>query len=472
MMEIEESARKIPVLANVDVLVVGGGPSGISAAIAAAREGMKTMLMERFGFFGGNITQSMVGTIGWYRFAKTVEAGGICLEFERKAEKMGAIVNDFNKNLMNTKMGGYFRKKGLIKEGKFTHGILNTDLFKIVADEMIKQAGVIPLLHCMAVDVLKDGNIIKGVIVESKSGRQAILAKRVIDATGDADIAFKAGAPYRKDPREKLLGATLNFSCSGVDIEEFFSYFIEKVQQNPSLLSCLKTSGELFFMDEISCLLEPLEDLKKDIMISPDIKVKSFWKSYSEGGEIYSFNGIHMGNIDCTNINDLTKAEMEGRKRVIKALKKLKKRTPGFKNVRLKNFGFSLGTRESRKIIGEYELTEWDITNQARFKDSIGICPEFVDGYGRLILPLTGRYFQVTYRITVPLKIENLLVVGRAVAGDKISHATTRQMVCCTITGQGAGVASAISIKEKVPCRNVNISHVQEALMEKGVRIS
>ncbi|TFG26811.1 MAG: FAD-dependent oxidoreductase, partial [Promethearchaeota archaeon] len=109
--------------------------------------------------------------------------------------------------------------------------------------------------------------------------------------------------------------------------------------------------------------------------------------------------------------------------------------------------------------------------NEARFEDSIGICPEFIDGYGIAILPTTGRYFHVPYGIIVPQKVENLLVAGRCVAGDRISHAATRQMVCCTVTGQGAGVAAAISIKDNVNCRNVDILKLQKNLKKQGVRI-
>jgi hypothetical protein len=130
-----------------------------------------------------------------------------------------------------------------------------------------------------------------------------------------------------------------------------------------------------------------------------------------------------------------------------------------------------LGVRETRKIIGEYNITEDDVRNEARFEDSIGICPEFIDGYHVAILPTTGRYFHVPYGIILPQKIDNLLVAGRSVAGDKISHAATRQMVCCAVTGQGAGIAAAVSLKNNVIVRKVDISEVQEALKKQGVRI-
>jgi hypothetical protein len=153
------------------------------------------------------------------------------------------------------------------------------------------------------------------------------------------------------------------------------------------------------------------------------------------------------------------------------AVDALKKYTPGFEEARLRTIGASLGTRESRKIIGRYHLSEEDVLNQARFQDSIGICAEFLDGSGYVIMPSTGRYFHVPYGIILPQKVDNLLVAGRCVAGDKVSHAATRQMMCCTVTGQGAGVAAAVSVKNKVSCAEVDIPRVQQALERQGVRI-
>lgn len=463
---VDESSRSIPVMAETDVLVIGGGPAGLSAAIAASREGVDTIIVDRYGCFGGVITQAMIGTIAWYRYAKTVDAGGICVEFERRAKELGGTINVFG-NLKNKEMIAEMEKEGLMVNGEPTYEILDTEIFKYVADMMVLDAGIKPLLHCYAVDVLMDDNIIKGVITESKSGRQVIMAKRVIDCTGDADIAYKAGVPYRKNPKNELMEVTVNFGCSGINIGKFLMYIY---LNRGSIGDWGETSGKE--EDSFSTyLVEPFNKAREAGEIPNDVKIESFWTNYTDAGEITSFNGIHMTNIDCTDVWDLTKAEIEGRKRVMWAVKALKKYTPGFKKARLRSISSSLGTRESRKIIGEYNITENDIKNQARFQDTIGICPEFIDGYGIAIMPTTGRYFHVPYRIMVPLKIENLLVAGRCVAGDKISHAATRQMVCCTVTGQGAGVAAAVSIKENTTCREVNISIVQEVLRKQGVRI-
>lgn len=466
MKQIEEPLRKIPIMAETDVLVIGGGPAGLSAALAAAREGVDTMLVERYGCFGGVITQAMIGTIAWYRYAKTVDAGGIGVEFERRAKEMGSTINIIG-NIKNPEMVEVLEQEGLMVNGEPTFEVLETEMFKYVADKLVQEAGVTPILHCSAVDVVMEGNTIKGVITESKSGRQAILAKRVIDATGDADIAYLAGVPYRKSPKNELMEVTVNFGCSGINIGKFLMYIY---LNRGSIGDWGETSGKE--EDTFSTyLVEPFNKAREAGEIPEDVTIESFWTNYTDAGEITSFNGIHMTDIDCTDVWDLTKAEIEGRKRVIWAVEALKKYTPGFKKARLRTIGSSLGTRESRKIIGEYNITEHDVRNEARFKDSIGICPEFIDGYGVAILPTTGRYFQVPYGIIVPQKVENLLVAGRSVAGDKISHAATRQMVCCTVTGQGAGVAAALSIKDNVTCRQVNISKIQKILKKQGVRI-
>jgi hypothetical protein len=180
---------------------------------------------------------------------------------------------------------------------------------------------------------------------------------------------------------------------------------------------------------------------------------------------------VYMFGYDCTDVWDLTKAEIEGRHQAMLAIEVLRKYVPGFENAKLRNFGMTLGARDSRKIIGRYNMTEHDVRNQARFKDSIGIFPEFLDGYGVVIIPTTGRYFQVPYGVMVPQKVGNLLVAGRCVAGDKISHAAIRSMMCCTVTGQGAGVAAAVSVKDDVTCSTVDIKRVQKALEKQRVRV-
>ena len=167
----------------------------------------------------------------------------------------------------------------------------------------------------------------------------------------------------------------------------------------------------------------------------------------------------------------VTKAEIGGRAQALQAITALNHYAPGFEKAKLRTYGMTVGVRDTRKIVGRYDLTEHDVRNEARFEDSIGIFPEFIDGYGVLVLPTTGRYFQIPYGVLVPQKVENLLVAGRCIAGDKISHASVRSMVCCTVTGQGAGVAAAVSVKDGVNVRDVSIARLQAELRRQGVRL-
>ena len=201
--EVEEPRKRVPVLMRCDVLVVGAGPSGLSAALAARRAGADTILLERYGCFGGVITTVGMETLGWYRYEGTVDCEGIGREMERAAERMG----------------------GTTKWPYNDSECLDADAFKVVADKLVTDAGVRPLLHCMVTEVVKDeeGHI-KGVITESKSGRQAVLAKRVIDCTGDADVAHLAGCPYTLVPKADRMGATTVFNASGVDKAKFLNY--------------------------------------------------------------------------------------------------------------------------------------------------------------------------------------------------------------------------------------------------------
>ncbi|MFT7656240.1 MAG: hypothetical protein ACI97D_001311, partial [Porticoccaceae bacterium] len=167
----------------------------------------------------------------------------------------------------------------------------------------------------------------------------------------------------------------------------------------------------------------------------------------------------------------LTKGEMEGRRQAMLAIEALKQFNPGCENAKLRNFGMTLGVRDTRKIDAVYNMTAQDVREQGTFDDSIGIFPEFIDGYGILILPTTGRYFQLPYRSMLPKGVRHLLVTGRCVGGDQDSHAAVRNMMCCAVNGQGAGVAAAISIQTNVDVADVDIKKVQKILIQQGARI-
>lgn len=447
---VAEAARRIPVLDSCEVLVVGGGPSGISAALAARRAGADTLLMERFGCFGGVITTVGMETLAWYRYEGTVESEGIGIEMERLAARMG----------------------GTTKWAYNESECLDADIFKVVADDLLSEAGVRPLLHTMAVEAIVEGGQIKGVITESKSGRQAILAERVIDCTGDADIAHLAGCSYHKLPKEEMLGVSTVFSCAGVDTRRFLEY----AQANPKQYSDWATEWTPATTGKEDNLLTPylgreFEQAKEMGIISKELELGGTWSALSSAGEATNLNLVYMKNYDATDVRDLTEASQRGRKEAMEALKALKAVVPGFENSKLRNFSMTLGVRDSRKINGRYRLTEKDVTSQAVFYDSIGIFPEFLDGYNILVLPSTGRFFQVPYGCLVPDAVDNLLVAGRAVSGDRVSHTAMRNMMGCTVTGQGAGIAAAVSLREQQSTAEVNIAAVQSELKQQGVRL-
>ncbi|MFA6807810.1 MAG: FAD-dependent oxidoreductase [Eubacteriales bacterium] len=451
---IKETAKQVPILAEVDVLVAGSGPAGLAAAIASAREGVSTMLVERYGCFGGVISQVGVEGVAWYRHEGTVEGGGLVFEFEKKAKAMGASS----------------------KECQSDSEALDAEMFKYVADKMIEEAGVKPLLHCYAVEAIVENDTIKGIITESKSGRLAILAKRVIDCTGDGDIAALAGAPFTKRDREQLTFVTPMFHCRGVNTEKFFKYIHEELKPTYADWSgewgAMETDGKDNHMFS-PFLGKPFTEAKKDGFLkeSDHINYGGTYSSVTPEGEVTQLNAVHISGVDCTNVEDLTRAEIEGRQAVLDGIKALNKYVPGFENARLRNFGMTIGTRESRQIEGHYRMTGEDVMHQGRFEDSIGIYPEFIDGNGILWLPTTGRYFQIPYGSVFPKKIDNLLVAGRCISGDILAHSSFRNMSCCVVTGQGAGVAAAISVKDDVPTSKVNIKKVQEALEKQNVRV-
>ncbi len=327
----------------------------------------------------------------------------------------------------------------------------------------------------MAVEAIMTGDVIKGVITESKSGRQAILADRVVDCTGDADIAHFAGAKYRKTSRSEMMGVTTVFSCAGVDKKRF----LEHTKLRPATYKDWSRTWEQETTGKEDSLESPyldmeFEEARKEGVIPPEStqNLSGSWSALSDAGEATNLNLVHITGCDCTEVNDLTRAEMEGRQQAMYAIRALKHVVPGFARAKLRNFGMTLGCRDSRKIIGRYNLTADDVKTEARFEDSIGIFPEFLDGYNILVLPSTGRYFEVPFGCLIPIGVDNLLVAGRCVAGDRVSHCAMRNMMACTVTGQAAGVAAAVSLRrEGISSSSVDVKYVQEELMKQDVRI-
>jgi hypothetical protein len=271
-----------------------------------------------------------------------------------------------------------------------------------------------------------------------------------------------------------MQAASVRFHLAGVDKARF----MEGVRADPQT-----------YKDWSSGEWEVETDGKEDAMFSPFLgkpfrqairdgllpanlnTIGGTWGAVHDSGEMTYMNLIHLAGCDGTDPDALTRFEIEGRRQAMLAIEALRAYTPGCEAARLRNFGMTIGIRDTRKIDAAYNMTEADVRGQARFEDSIGIYPEFIDGYGVLIIPTTGRYMHVPYRSMLPRGVENLLVTGRAIGGDRIAHAATRNMACCAVAGQGAGVAAAQSVKGNAPLSMIDIGAAQATLEAQGVRI-
>jgi len=337
--------KRTAIVDSCDVLVVGGGPAGLSAALGASRAGADTIVVERFGCFGGVITTVGMETMGWYRYEGTTDSEGIGREMEALARRLG----------------------GTTKFPYNDSDCLDAEQFKLIADGLVEQNGIRPYLHTWVVDVIKDGNKIKGVITESKSGRQAIVAKRVIDCTGDADVANFCGDRFTFMNTNDHMGCTTVFNVAGVDKEKFLRH----THDQPKTYADWGGSWTQHIDEKDAGLGSPFLSLQS----ASGEDIEGSWSSLSAAGEATNLNLVHMKGYDCTNAQDLTKAEMEGRKKTMKALDALRSSVEGFENAKLRNYGMTVGVRDTRKIVGRYNLTKEDVFNEARFEDSIGYLP-------------------------------------------------------------------------------------------------
>ena len=400
MKMITEPARQIPVVREVDVVVAGGGPAGIAAATAAARNGAKTLLVERYGYLGGMMTGSWVTWFLGFGDGQKQVVRGLPDEFVRRLGEMGALVNARNKS-----------------------GDVNSDAeaIKCLSIVMLEEAGVEMLLHSLVAATIVENNAVKGIVVENKSGRQAILAKVVIDATADGDVAHFAGAETQTDTHD----ISLCLRVEGVDRPKFDEF----KKANPAAWQKL------------------LETLKAQRGVVP--------------ADTDRFSGR-----SAIDVNDLTFMENDSRKRVMKGLMFMKKNVPGYENAKLARTAPQLGIRESRKIVGEYALTEEDILASRKFPDTIGRCGAHMKGYE--LYDLKGLDYDIPYRCLVPKKVENLLASGRCVSATHGAINTLRLIVPCMLTAEAAGTAAALAVSKGVPPRNIAVSEFQDRMRKQG----
>lgn len=415
-----EPSRELPVIAEPDVVVVGGGPAGYVAAVAAARNGAETLLVERYGYLGGMATGTQV----------------IYIDLMADSEKQ--VIFGIPQEVIERSMvlGGVTWRQGTINPN------IDAEIHKFVANEMVESSGVKMLLHTWAVHSIVEDNAVKGVITESKSGRQAILAKTVVDATGDGDIAAFSGAEYT----EEVLPITVMNRVGGVDIDEVTRFRTE----NP---------------ETYTRFLEQLYKMK--VLIPPSVtrkwRIGSNWRPTGRENVIYCHWASFIG-CDAIKAEDLTYCEIEGRKKIMKALDFFKKNVPGFEKAYLLDICPQIGTRRSRLITGEYVLTIDDLKHQTRFMDNIATCP---------VSNSTTDVYQIPYRCLIPKEIDNLLVAGRCISTDAESQVVTREIGPCMAMGQAAGSAAALSVKKGLTPRSLieNISLLQDVLVEQEVNL-
>ena len=451
--------RQAPVIAKTDVLVVGGGPAGLGAAIGAADAGAEVILAERYGFLGGNATAALVTPMmSFYTHMPNAQQAGATTLFPTDHGPGNPVISGVLERLVNRLV----ECGGAIPPSLQTGYVVPFDpeTFKQVAFELLDSSGVRFLLHSLASGVTGSGDV-QGVIFETKSGPVIIKADVTVDCTGDADIAVQAGAAYEIGHEADGLTEplTLMFCMMDFQRQNFESY----VKANPEqwygvhglwkLIERARSEGKL--------------DLKREDILF-------FGTPHEREVSINSTRVIKANGID---IWDLTYAEWEGRKQIREIAEFFRQYVPGFEDAYVARSGVSIGVRETRRIEGEYWLTKTDVLEAHKFSDVIARGSYPVDihnpkGKGTLIQQVPpGDAYDIPLRCLIPKKIDGLTVAGRCISGSFEAQASFRVMPICIATGQAAGVCAALATRWKMSPHNVPPSDVQEELLRQGANI-
>ena len=419
-----------PVVDQADVLVLGGGPAGYAAAIAAARAGSDVILIERYGHLGG------LGTGGYVLYMD-------CL-FDRQGRR-------WTDGVMQETLQRLEDLNGL----DYDHPLwLNVDseLFKIVAEEMSLEAGVRLRYHTWAVSTITEGKTVKGVVLESKAGRQAILAKVCIDATGDGDIAASAGAQFSLNH----MRIALNMKVAGVDWQAYQRY--------------IKEENATYRQQMLE--LRRMQAYNLSLHGTPHRQHGVFWvnnpglgrRGQIDEGE-WRENDLDSdqfhGELSALDPQDLTYVEIEVRQRIMRSIEYYRQHIPGFAQVAIVGFASQVGVRDSRHIHGLHILTKEDVLSQHRFEDSIGVA---VINYAKDV-----QVYPIPYRCLVPKDLDGLLVAGRCISVDHWVTNSTRLIPACVMMGQAAGSAAALAVRANVQPKEQNIRQLREHLKASDV---
>lgn len=443
---------------NADVVVVGGGPAGMCAAIAAARQGVSVILVEQGGFCGGMATRGLVGPFMTCYDAKgeTMIIRGL---FEEVVDRM--VARGFAIHPAEVHGGTAFTS--WIKVGHEHVTPYEPEGLKLVVDEMLTEAGVKILYHTDFLHPILEGEVITGILVSSKRGMEVIGASVVIDCTGDGDVAYRCGVPYEMGNEELNLmqPATMFFHICDTDPEAMEA----DIQAN--LHNFYRKDG-VNYRSFHWRVTEARENGDWDM------KRVSLGLFRMPKPDEWCVNTSRIMGVDSTDNESLTSAEIEGRQQADMILRFLRKYVPGCENARIKSTASYIGIRESRHIQGDYRLTADDLLDSKVPEDSILLAANSVDVHGRFgptsneYVPIKGDYYGIPYRSLLPRGVEQLLIAGRCVSADSTAAGAIRVMPPCMGMGQAAGIAAALAVKTGTTVRKVDAQTIRSVLKENG----